>query len=191
MSLATTPTEPLLADLPDEAVPPLPKLSPAQEVIHDYYAQGLSLRGHPFGPLRAFLETQRVVPTAALQSLKAGRRYRVAGLVLVRQRPGTAKGITFMTIEDETGTANLIVRPQVWERYRRIGRLASAIIASGLLQRQDGVIHLIVDRLEDVTELLPNLGVYREIFGDEGGSPLGGSGFRPRSRCSADFWWIP
>ncbi len=164
MSLATTPTEPLLADLPDEAVPPLPKLSPAQEVIHDYYAQGLSLRGHPFGPLRAFLETQRVVPTAALQSLKAGRRYRVAGLVLVRQRPGTAKGITFMTIEDETGTANLIVRPQVWERYRRIGRLASAIIASGLLQRQDGVIHLIVDRLEDVTAKLPELGSISRDF---------------------------
>jgi error-prone DNA polymerase len=158
MSLATAPAEPLLADLPEEAVPPLPRLSPAQEVIHDYYAQGLSLRGHPFGPLRAYLETQRVVTTAALQSVKPGRRYRVAGLVLVRQRPGTAKGITFMTIEDETGTANLIVRPQVWERYRRVGRLASAIIATGLLQRQDGVIHLIVDRLEDVTTRLPDLG---------------------------------
>ncbi len=158
MSLGVAPAEPMLADLPDESVPPLPRLSPAQEVIHDYHAQGLSLRGHPFGPLRAFLETQRVVPTTELQSLKPGRRYRVAGLVLVRQRPGTAKGITFMTIEDETGTANLIVRPQVWERYRRVGRLAGAIIATGLLQRQDGVIHLIVDRLEDVTTKLPDIG---------------------------------
>jgi error-prone DNA polymerase len=158
MSLAMTPAEPMLADLPDESVPPLPRLSPAQEVIQDYHAQGLSLRGHPFGPLRAFLETQRVVPTTALQSLKPGQRYRVAGLVLVRQRPGTAKGITFMTIEDETGAANLIVHPKVWERYRRVGRLAGAIIATGSLQRQDGVTHLIVDRLEDVTTKLPELG---------------------------------
>jgi error-prone DNA polymerase len=158
MSLAEPAAEPMLADLPDESVPPLPRLSPAEEVIHDYHAQGLSLRGHPFGPLRKFLETQRVLTTAALQSVKPGRRYRVAGLVLVRQRPGTAKGITFMTIEDETGAANLIVHPKVWERYRRVGRLASAIIATGLLQRQDGVIHLIVDRLEDVTENLPDLG---------------------------------
>jgi len=164
MSLAETAAEPMLADLPDESVPPLPRLSPAEEVIHDYHAQGLSLRGHPFGPLRAFLETQHVVPTTALQSLKPARRYRVAGLVLVRQRPGTAKGITFMTIEDETGTANLIVRPQVWERYRRVGRLAAAIIATGLLRRQDGVIHVIVDRLEDVTTKLPELGSVSRDF---------------------------
>jgi error-prone DNA polymerase len=158
MSLAETAAEPMLADLPDESVPPLPRLSPAEEVIHDYHAQGLSLRGHPFGPLRKFLEAQRVLTTAALQTVKPGRRYRVAGLVLVRQRPGTAKGITFMTIEDETGAANLIVRPKVWERHRRVARLSVAIIATGLLQRQDGVIHLIVDRLEDVTEKLPELG---------------------------------
>jgi error-prone DNA polymerase len=164
MSLAMTAAEPMLADLPDEPGPPLPRLSPAQEVVHDYHAQRLSLRGHPFDPLRAFLETQRVVPTAALQSVQPGRRYRVAGLVLVRQRPGTAKGITFMTIEDETGTANLIVRPQVWKRYRRVGHLAGAIIATGLLQRQEGVIHLIVDRLEDVTAKLPELGSVSRDF---------------------------
>ena len=158
MSLAVTPTEPLLADLPDEAPPPLPRLSPAEEVIHDYHAQGLSLRGHPFAPLRRSLDAQKVVPAAALESLKAERRYRVAGLVLVRQRPGTAKGTTFMTLEDETGTANLIVWPQVWERYRRVGRLARALIATGLLQRQEGVIHLVVDRLQDLTEQLPDLG---------------------------------
>ena len=100
-----TPSEPLLADLPDEAPPPLPRLSAAEEVIHDYHAQGLSLRGHPFAPLRKALDAQQVVPAAALKELKANRRYRVAGLVLVRQRPGTAKGVTFMTLEDETGTS--------------------------------------------------------------------------------------
>ena len=95
---------------------------------------------------------------AALKDLKAERRYRVAGLVLVRQRPQTAKGITFMTLEDETGTVNLIVWPHVWERYRRVGRLARAVIATGLLQRQDSVMHLIVDRLQDLTKELPDLG---------------------------------
>ncbi len=158
MSLAEAPREPLFANLADENPPPLPKLSPAQEVIHDYHAQGLSLRGHPFAPLRSYLETQRVVPASALRTLKAGRRYRVAGLVLLRQRPATAKGITFMTLEDETGTTNLIVRPQVWARFRRVARQARALIVTGLLQRQEGVIHLIVDRLQDVTTQLPDLG---------------------------------
>ena len=90
--------------------------------------------------------------------MKADRRYRVAGLVLVRQRPGTAKGTTFMTLEDETGTTNLIVWPHVWERYRRVGRQARAVIATGLLQQQDGVIHLIVKRLEDMTAAIADLG---------------------------------
>ena len=158
MSLAPAETGPLLAGLADLAPPPLPRLSPAQEVIHDYHAQGLSLRGHPFGPLRAVLDSQKVVPAARLQNVKPNRRYRVAGLVLVRQRPGTAKGTTFITLEDETGTANLIVWPHVWERYRRVGRLARALIATGLLQRQDTVTHLIVDRLQDLTTQLPTIG---------------------------------
>jgi error-prone DNA polymerase len=158
MSLGMSTPQPLLADLPDELPPPLPGLSPAEEVIHDYRCQGLSLRGHPLAPLRNLLEEQHVVTAAALQELKAERRYRVAGLVLVRQRPSTAKGITFMTLEDETGTANLIVRLPVWERYRRVGREARAVIATGLLQKQDGVIHLIVDRLQDLTNELPELG---------------------------------
>jgi error-prone DNA polymerase len=158
MSLAVTTPEPLLADLADEVPPPLPRLSPAEEVIHDYHAQGLSLRGHPVAPLRPFLDKERVVPASALESVKPNRRYRVAGLVLLRQRPGTAKGITFMTLEDETGSINLIVRLKVWQRYRRVGRQARAIIATGLLQRQQGVIHVIVDRLEDLTAHLPDLG---------------------------------
>ena len=159
MSLAERPTQPLLAGLADDDPPPLlPPLSAAEEVIHDYQAQGLSLRGHPFAPLRVYLDSQKVVPTAALQTAKPNRQYRVAGLVLMRQRPSTAKGITFMTIEDETGCANLIVRLSVWERYRRVGRLATAIIATGLLQRQESVIHLIVSRLQDLTEQLPVIG---------------------------------
>jgi error-prone DNA polymerase len=104
------------------------------------------------------LDAQNAVPAVALQTLKPDRRYRVAGLVLLRQRPQTAKGITFMTLEDETGSANLIVRPQVWKRFRRAAGGARVLMATGLLQRQEGVIHLIVDRLQDLTTQLPNLG---------------------------------
>ncbi len=158
MALAPPAEGPLLADLPDLAPPPLPSVSPDQEVVHDYRAQGLSLRGHPFASLRDWLKNEHVVPASALAQSRSGRRIRVAGLVLVRQRPATAKGITFMTLEDETGSVNLIVRPPVWERYSRAARHAGALIAGGRLQSQQGVIHLIVDRLEDVTDKLPTLG---------------------------------
>ena len=92
MSLAVTPLEPLLANLSDEAPPALPRLSPVEEVIHDYHAQGLSLRGHPFGPLRESLRAQRVVTAASMQDLKANRRYRVAGLGSGKTAPGNCEG---------------------------------------------------------------------------------------------------
>ncbi len=151
-------SQPLFANLPDEAPPPLPPLSASQEVIHDYHAQGLSLRGHPFASLRPSLTAKRVVTAVELQTLEADRSYHVAGLVLLRQRPGTAKGVTFMTIEDETGTVNLIVWRHVWERFRRVARHAQALIATGRLQRQDGVIHIVVEGLKDMTTAVADLG---------------------------------
>jgi error-prone DNA polymerase len=163
-SMAARSTEPLFANLPDDPPPPLPLLAPAEEVVLDYRAQGLSLRGHPLAAMREALAALDVVTSVSLKELEADRRYRVAGLVLVRQRPGTAKGVTFMTLEDETGTTNLIVWPDVWERFRRVGRLARAVIASGRLQKQEGVIHLIVDRLEDLTDRLPALGQISRDF---------------------------
>jgi error-prone DNA polymerase len=158
-SLADAPSLPLFAGFPDDDPPPsLPPLSSPAEVVLDYHSQGLSLRGHPLASLRESLCGLNVVPAAMLKELKADRRYRVAGLVLSRQQPATAKGITFMTLEDETGTTNLIIRPQVWERFHRVARRAGALIATGLLQSQEGVIHLIVDRFEDLTSQLPDLG---------------------------------
>jgi error-prone DNA polymerase len=158
-SMAEAPSLPLFAGLRDGEPPPtLPPLSSPEEVVLDYHSQGLSLRGHPLAALRESLAALDVLPAAMLKRLDADHRYRVAGLVLSRQRPSTAKGITFMTLEDETGTTNLIIRPQVWERFRRVARHAAALIATGLLQSQEGVIHLIVDRLEDLTEQLPDLG---------------------------------
>jgi error-prone DNA polymerase len=75
---------------------------------------------------------------------------RVGGLVLVRQRPGTAKGITFVTLEDETGQANLIIRMDVWERFYKVARTATAFIAHGRLQKQEQVIHVLVTKLENM-----------------------------------------
>ena len=132
----------------------LPPLSEWEEVIADYRAAGLSLRGHPLQFVRPMLERLRVRPACRLADLPVDRRYKVAGLVLLRQRPSTARGITFVTLEDETGTANLIVRPEVWERYHRVAQRASVLIAHGRLQRQDEVIHLLVDRLEDLSSKL-------------------------------------
>jgi error-prone DNA polymerase len=82
---------------------------------------------------------------------------RVGGLVLVRQRPGTAKGITFVTIEDETGVANLIIRMDVWEKFHRIAKTAPAFIASGRLQNQQDVIHVLVSRLENLNDAIKGL----------------------------------
>jgi error-prone DNA polymerase len=153
-ALARGEASPLYDQLPDDDVSPLPPLSEPQEIVQDYQATGLSLRGHPFARLRQQLTKTGVVTTAALATLEPDRRYRVAGLVLLRQRPGTAKGITFMTLEDETGVTNLIVRPEVWERFRQVARGAGAMIASGRLQRQEGVIHLLVDQMQDLTETM-------------------------------------
>ena len=86
-----------------------------------------------------------------------GRFVRVAGLVLVRQRPGTAKGITFVTLEDETGVANLIIRMDVWEKFYTVARTAPAYLASGRLQNQQGVIHVLVSRLENMQDALQEL----------------------------------
>lgn len=129
----------------------LPPMSPLAEVVADYRSAGLSLRDHPLKFIRPQLEELRVVQAAELAVLPTGRRLKVAGLVLLRQRPGTASGITFVTLEDETGMANLIVRPEIWERDHQAARTARVMLAQGVLQRQHGVIHVLVDRLEDLS----------------------------------------
>lgn len=137
-----------------EPDPSLPPMSEMQEVVADYQTSGLSLRNHPLSFVRPQLERRRVVRCADLMLLEDGRKYRVAGLVLIRQRPSTAKGITFMTLEDESGTTNVVVHVNVWERFRSIARGAAALIAHGILERQEGIVHLVVDKLEDLTDIL-------------------------------------
>jgi error-prone DNA polymerase len=127
----------------------LPAMTPAEEVLADYRTTGLSLLAHPLQFLRGELEKLRVIPASGLKTWPNGKWVRVAGLVLVRQRPSTAKGITFVTLEDETATANLIIRPDVWKRHRAAALGATVLIAAGPLQRQGENIHVLVAKLED------------------------------------------
>ncbi len=149
---------PLFDKLPDNEPPlELPAMNGRQEVFADYQTAGLSLKSHPISFFRGQLNQLRIAPATKLASLPDGCFVRVAGLVLVRQRPSTAKGITFVTLEDETGTANLIVRIDVWERFYTVARTAPAFIASGRLQNQKGVIHVLVSRLENMNESVNEL----------------------------------
>lgn len=157
-SLRRPSTTPMFGAPEEEDVPvELPAMGPQEEVFADYQSAGLSLKAHPIAFFREQLEGLRVVPSRLLATMRDGCHVRVGGLVLVRQRPGTAKGITFVTIEDETGVANLIIRMDVWEKYHRVARTASAFIASGRLQNQQGVIHVLVSRLENLNDAIQGL----------------------------------
>ncbi len=149
---------PLFTDIPpDEPAAPLPPAPLAEVVVQDYDALGLSLTAHPLELVRGELTRLRlgrglaVSPSRALPASRQGQQIAVAGLVTHRQRPGTAQGIVFMTLEDETGSANLIVRPQIWERDRAIGAGKVAVIAEGTVERQGAVIHVQVSRLHDLS----------------------------------------
>ncbi|GBQ94026.1 error-prone DNA polymerase [Gluconobacter albidus] len=132
----------------------LPLMSERASVHEDYRATGLSLNGHPVAFLREGLREEGIVRCGDLPYLRDGRRIQLTGLVLMRQRPGTANGTMFVTIEDETGTANLIVWKDVQEKYRR-PLLASRLLAcKGRLQKEGDVIHVVVLSLEDRTPLL-------------------------------------
>ncbi len=99
-----------------------------------------------------------MLPAARLPQVRNGGPVRVAGLVLMRQRPATAKGITFVTLEDETGTINLVIRQDVWQRFYRVARTATALLVQGRLERKGQIIHVLVARLEDLSERLGEVG---------------------------------
>jgi error-prone DNA polymerase len=136
---------------PDAKLPPMPL---GAHVVEDYRRLSLSLKAHPVAFMRARLDARGVRRAETLAALKTGDRVAVAGLVLVRQRPGTAAGVIFMTLEDETGIANLIVWPKAFERLRAIVIGARFVVATGKLQSESGVVHLIVQRMEDLTPML-------------------------------------
>lgn len=120
----------------------------------DYATTTLSLKQHPLALVRDHLRSLKVVTAADVTAAPAGRWVKVAGLVLIRQRPGTASGIVFETLEDETGVVNLIVRPDVFDRYRPAARHAGLLQADGYVERQGQVVHVMAKRLFDLSHLL-------------------------------------
>ena len=156
-------------DLQSEAHVALPTMLEGEHVVNDYRALSLSLKAHPVSFLRERLAAQAIVEAGRLPEIRSGQRVSVAGLVLVRQRPGTASGVIFATLEDETGVANVIVWPKIFERYRPIVLGARLMRVTGKLQSEQSVIHVVAEKLEDLTPLLSLLST--ESFGSNGMAP--------------------
>ena len=131
----------------------LPLMSAPREVAEDYRTTRLSLKAHPCSFFRGELSALGAVPASGLRHLRNGRSISVGGLVLVRQRPGTSKGVVFMTLEDETGIANIVVWKDVFEANRRLVMGASFVVVQGQLQIEGEVIHLVAKRFTDLTHL--------------------------------------
>ncbi|HBK07114.1 MAG TPA: error-prone DNA polymerase, partial [Acetobacteraceae bacterium] len=174
---------------PEVALNPM---TAGRQVVEDYRSTGLSLRRHPVSFLRPDLATRRIVRCADLETIRDGKRIEVAGIILVRQRPGSARGVLFVTIEDETGHANLILWPSVFEAQRRLVLSASMIACRGKLQREGEVIHVIAEHLTDLSALLRGVGEHDDqpfplpsTRGDEakhGGGPDVRDKHRPAAR---------
>jgi error-prone DNA polymerase len=139
-----------------EAPVALPVMPASEEVVNDYQTLRLSLKGHPMEFLRDICRSHRVTDTAALKAGKDGKRVVVAGVVLVRQRPGSS-GVVFITLEDEFAVANIVVWPQVLERFRAAVMGARLLLVKGRVQRSEDIIHVVADTLEDRTDWLLRL----------------------------------
>ena len=162
-----TPNEqPLFADLDESEQTPstLVPMTPMEEVHADYNMTGLSLKAHPISFVRNELLAQRCVTAKELDDLRSGRHVRVAGLILLRQKPSTAKGIVFATMEDETGSINLVIFKAVWERFFRVARTSNAWLVDGKLENRQGVIHVIVGRITDLSQEVTGLSVSSRDF---------------------------
>jgi error-prone DNA polymerase len=164
---ATSSTSPLLSwpghsdgggDLFDEPAVNLPDTTLGEHVVEDYAAIGLSLKAHPVAFFRGDLERRGILTSAQHWDERlAGRRVTVAGLVLVRQRPGTAKGVIFLTLEDETGIVNIVVWPKMMEKHRRVVMTSRFLAVRGKIERQGLVIHVVAEQLIDLTAELSAL----------------------------------
>ena len=147
-------SQPLLQGLQDESDSDeeedllLPEMTRQDEVIADYRTSGLSLRSHPLHFERDALAARGVITTADAGVAPEGRRIQVAGIVLTKQRPGTAGGMIFLTIEDETGAANIVVRPDVWQAADHAVRRAAVLVVHGRIQRRGKVVHILSTSLE-------------------------------------------
>lgn len=136
-----------------ETPPPLPPMEELEEVMRDYSSVGLSLKNHPMAFYRAELAARGVRPARDIVKIKDGARMAAAGIVLHRQRPETASGVVFVTLEDETGVVNLIIMSDVFDRYRTAARTSVAMIAQGIVEKSSGVIHLKATKIASLDDL--------------------------------------
>ncbi len=141
-------------DLQMEPETRLPEMLPGEQVIEDYRYLSLSLKAHPVSFLRDEFAAMSILRNGDLLTVPNGHMVTIAGLVLVRQRPGSARGVIFMTLEDETGVANAIVWNKIFDRYRSVVMGARLVKIRGRLQSESGVIHVVVDHIEDMTPML-------------------------------------
>ncbi len=161
-ALKDAPDLPLFKIEPDEGIEPvthLPAMPLCEHVVADYQTLRLSLKAHPMSFLRASMVRQEYRPAADLAKMRNGQSLRLAGLVLVRQRPGSAKGVCFITLEDETGVANLVVWPKVMATFRKVIMTARLLQVTGRVQRDpaSGVTHVVVEALTDRSDALLRL----------------------------------
>jgi len=141
----------------------LPDETPGEVVANDYASIRMSLKHHPLSLLRAQLETMKVVPAQALRERPNNKRLSTAGLILVRQRPGSANGVVFLTLEDETGVANIIIWPDIFKRFRKVILSSRLIRVTGKLQREGVVTHIIAEDVVDLSDRLDALGDGRTL----------------------------
>ncbi len=148
------------AEVRDEGAEPavaLPQMPQAEHVVADYQTLRLSLKAHPISFFRASLQRQGFARAEDLPGMFHGQRVQMAGLVLVRQKPGSAKGVCFITLEDETGVANLVIWPKLFEAYRPVIMAARLLVVRGRVQSDGRVIHVVADHLENRTDRLDGL----------------------------------
>ncbi len=138
--------------------------SEGQDIVADYAHTGLTLRRHPLSLLRATLQAKKILTASDLKQIQHGQRIRIAGIVTCRQRPGTASGVTFITLEDETGYSNIVVWRDLADKQRRVLLATSLMCVEGILERKGEVIHVIAKRLSDHSRLLGNLVIESRDF---------------------------
>ena len=147
-----------------EATPMLRRPTEGQDIVADYQGLGLTLGRHPMALIREDLNVFKYLTAEQLKALPTGRRISIAGLVITKQRPGTASGVTFVTLEDETGCSNLIVWKKIADEQRDVLLNAKLMGVQGELQKEGKVIHVIARKLTDHTELLGELSVKSRNF---------------------------
>jgi error-prone DNA polymerase len=158
------PTALLIDAKREESQPDLFPPSEGQDIVADYAHTGLTLRRHPLTLLRGKLQAKKILSSGDLRQIEHGQRILIAGIVTCRQRPGTASGVTFITLEDETGYSNIVVWRDLAEKQRRVLLTSSLMCVDGVVERKGEVIHVIAKRLSDHSRLLGNLVIESRDF---------------------------